>query len=56
MATARTGRKMIEEFIIPRGTGKAFHLAAGQILRITAHEGMQSCSGNGSWRRPLSSA
>ena len=41
MATARTDRKRIEEFIIPRGTGKAFHLAAGQILRITAHEGKQ---------------
>ena len=30
MATTRNDRKTIEEFIIPRGTGKAFHLGAGQ--------------------------
>ena len=41
MAATRNNRKTIEEFIIPRGTGKSFHLAAGQILRITAHEGKQ---------------
>ena len=41
MATTKEDRTRIEEFIIARGTAKAFHLAAGQILRITAHEGKQ---------------
>ena len=34
-------RKLIEEFIIPKCSGKAFILKKGQILRVTAHEGKQ---------------
>lgn len=34
-------RRVIEEFIIPKASGKAFMLKQGQILRVTAHEGRQ---------------
>jgi hypothetical protein len=34
-------RKLIDEFIIPKASSKAFILKKGQILRVTAHEGKQ---------------
>ena len=34
-------RKVIEEFIIPKCSSKAFLVKKGQVLRVTAHEGPQ---------------
>src|SRR4030042_660021 len=34
-------RKLINEFIIPKCTGKAFTINKGQVLRVIAHEGKQ---------------
>jgi uncharacterized protein YcgI (DUF1989 family) len=39
---ARPGpRDLAQSFVIPAQTGKAFHLAAGQIVRVTCLEGPQ---------------
>jgi uncharacterized protein YcgI (DUF1989 family) len=35
------GRRIIEEFVIPKCTGKAFRLDSGQLLRVIQHEGKQ---------------
>jgi hypothetical protein len=34
-------RKLVEEFIIPKCSGKAFLLDKGQIMKVIAHEGPQ---------------
>ena len=34
-------RRIIDEFVIPRGTGKAFIVKKGQVLRVIEHEGPQ---------------
>ena len=33
--------KLVEEFVIPRRSSKAFVVKKGQVLRVTAHEGKQ---------------
>ena len=33
--------KLVEEFIIPKASAKAFHLKKDQVLRVIAHEGPQ---------------
>ena len=30
---------VVDEFVIPRCTGKAFRVAKGQVLRVIEHEG-----------------
>ena len=40
-ADEKKAREVIEEFVIPRGSAKAFFLRKDQVLRITAHEGKQ---------------
>ena len=34
-------REVVEDFVIAKGSAKAFFLRKGQTLRITAHEGKQ---------------
>jgi len=34
-------RKVVEEFVIPKCSGKAFFVKKGQVLRVIAHEGKQ---------------
>lgn len=40
-ADEKKAREVVEEFVIPRGSAKAFFLRKDQVLRITAHEGKQ---------------
>ena len=40
-ADDKRAREVVEDFVIPKGSAKAFFLQKGQVLRITAHEGKQ---------------
>jgi uncharacterized protein YcgI (DUF1989 family) len=37
----KKSRRLVEEFVIPKCSGKAFIVKKGQILRVIAHEGKQ---------------
>ena len=39
--SATESREVVEEFVVPRCSSKAFLLKAGQVLRVIAHEGKQ---------------
>ncbi len=39
-------RRLAESFVIPRETGKAFYVKAGQVLRVIEIEGAQTCDLN----------
>jgi len=41
MTEMENPRTLVEEFIIPKASAKAFMLRSGQVLRVTAHEGKQ---------------
>ncbi len=39
--TEKKSRRLVEEFVIPKCSGKAFIVKKGQVLRVIAHEGGQ---------------
>lgn len=40
-AETTQSRRLVEEFVIPKCSSKAFLLTKGQVLRVIAHEGKQ---------------
>ena len=34
-------RKVVDEFIVPKGRGKSFMVKKGQVFRVICHEGEQ---------------